>query len=81
MSTNGAAAPPRANHGESVVYQIRVQGQLSADWSAWFGGMTIIQDADGETLITGPVADQAALYGLLRNVRDLGLTLLALSRV
>jgi hypothetical protein len=62
-----------------AVYQITVQGQLSADWCAWFDGMTITQDATGATLITGPVADQAALHGLLRKVRDLGLTLLALS--
>ncbi len=71
--------PPSANRGEPAVYQIRVKGHLSADWSAWFDGMTIAQDADGATLITGLVADQAALHGLLRKVRDLGLTLLALS--
>jgi hypothetical protein len=71
--------PPRATRGEPAVYQIKVQGQLSADWCAWFDGMTITQDATGATLITGPVADQAALHGLLRKVRDLGLTLLALS--
>ena len=70
---------PSANCGEPAVYQLRVKGHLSADWSAWFDGMTIAQDADGATLITGPVADQAALHGLLRKVRDLGLTLLALS--
>ena len=71
--------PPRATRGEPTVYQIKVKGQLSADWCAWFDGMTITQDATGATLITGPVADQAALHGLLRKVRDLGLTLLALS--
>lgn len=71
--------PPRATRGESAVYQITVKGQLSADWRAWFDGMTITEDAGGATLITGPVADQAALHGLLRKVRDLGLTLLALS--
>jgi hypothetical protein len=71
--------PPRAARGEPAVYQIMVRGLLSADWSAWFDGMTITQDATGATLITGPVADQAALHGLLRKVRDLGLTLLALS--
>jgi hypothetical protein len=71
--------PPRPTRGEPAVYQITVKGQLSADWGAWFDGMTITQDATGATLITGPVADQAALHGLLRKVRDLGLTLLALS--
>ena len=69
----------RATHGDPAVYQITVKGQLGADWRAWFDGMTISQDASGATLITGPVADQAALHGLLRKVRDLGLTLLALS--
>ena len=71
--------PPRATRGEPAVYQITVKGQLSADWCAWFDGMTITQDGTGATLITGPVADQAALHGLLRKVRDLGLTLLALN--
>jgi hypothetical protein len=71
--------PPRATRGELAVYQIKVKGQLSADWCAWFDGMRITQDASGATLITGLVADQAALHGLLRKVRDLGLTLLALS--
>lgn len=71
--------PLRAARGEPAVYQIKVQGQLSVGWRAWFDGMTITQDASGATLITGPVADQAALHGLLRKVRDLGLTLLALS--
>jgi hypothetical protein len=71
--------PLSATSSESAVYQIKVQGQLSANWCAWFDGMTITQDATGATLITGPVADQAALHGLLRKVRDLGLTLLALS--
>jgi hypothetical protein len=70
---------PRATRGEPAVYQITVKGQLSADWRAWFDGMMITQDATGATRITGPVADQAALHGLLRKVRDLGLTLLALS--
>ena len=70
---------PTTDSGESAVYQIRVKGQLGAQWGAWFDGMTITQTANGETLITGLVADQAALYGLLRKVRDLGLPLLALS--
>lgn len=71
--------PPGATQGQPAVYQIKVKGQLSADWRAWFDGMTITQDAVGTTLITGLVADQAALHGLLRKVRDLGLMLLALS--
>ena len=70
---------PTKDSGEPVVYQLRVKDHLDAQWGAWFGGMTVTQTANGETLITGLVADQAALYGLLRKVRDLGLTLLALS--
>ncbi len=71
--------PPEATQGEPAIYQIEVKGQLSAEWRAWFDGMTLTQDVVGTTLITGPVADQAALHGLLRKVRDLGLTLIALS--
>jgi hypothetical protein len=70
---------PTTHSGESAVYQIRIKGQLGAQWGAWFGGMTITQATNGETLITGLVADQAALYGLLRKVRDLGLPLLSVS--
>ena len=70
---------PTTDSGESAVYQIRIKGQLGAQWGAWFSGMTITQTANGETLITGLVADQAALYGLLRKVRDLGLPLLSVS--
>jgi hypothetical protein len=70
---------PPTNSGESAVYQIRIKGQLGAQWGAWFDGMTITQTANGETLIAGLVADQAALYGLLRKVRDLGLQLLSVS--
>ena len=70
---------PTNDSGEPVVYQFRVKGHLGAQWGAWFGGMTVTQTANGETLITGLVADQAALYGLLRKVRDLGLPLLSVS--
>lgn len=60
-------------------YQIRLQGHLDARWSDWFGGMTLTLEDTGETLLTGPVADQAALHGLLRKVRDLGLPLLSVN--
>lgn len=60
-------------------YQIRLQGHLDARWSNWFGGMTITLEDTGETLLAGPVADQAALHGLLRKVRDLGLPLLSVN--
>ena len=73
--------PPRAICGDPAGYQITVKGQLSADWCAWFDGMTITQDVTGATLITGPVADQAVLHGLLRKVRDLGMPLISVIRV
>lgn len=62
-------------------YQIRIKGRLDRQWATWFAGLTITYEQDGETLLTGPVADQAALYGLLRKVRDLGLPLLAVHRL
>lgn len=58
-------------------YQIRLRGHLAPRWTEWFDGLTITLEANGDTLLTGPVADQAALYGLLRKVRDLGLPLVA----
>ena len=63
-----------------VDYQIRVKGHLDPAWSAWFDGLSVTYDADGDTTLAGPVADQAALYGLLRKARDLGLTLVAVVR-
>jgi hypothetical protein len=64
-----------------VRYQITVEGGLDAGWSAWFDGMEVSSDATGRTTIAGPVADQAALHGLLTKVRDLGLLLVAVHRV
>jgi len=66
---------------ERGVYQIRVKGNLDRKWSDWFDGFTIVSQAHDETLLTGPVADQAALHGLLAKVRDLGLPLLLVKRV
>lgn len=63
------------------VYRLRLQGHLDERWAAWFDGLTITRTADGHTLLTGPVADQAALHGLLRKIRDLGLPLLAVYRL
>jgi len=62
------------------VYQIRVKGRLDQSWSSWFDDMTLTF-AQGETTISGAVADQAALHGLLAKVRDLGLTLIDVHRV
>jgi hypothetical protein len=61
-------------------YQIRVNGHLDLSRSAWFDGLTITHDVDGATTLRGPVVDQAALYGLISRARDLGLTLLAVTR-
>src|SRR6266702_4848282 len=66
---------------QPLVYQIRIQGQLGREWTDWFDGLTIRLTDNGETLLTGPVVDQAALHGLLRKVRDLGVSLLSVSRV
>ena len=63
--------------GEPLVYQIRLKGHLGPHWSDWFEGLTIQLLANGETLLTGPVVDQAALYGVLRKVRDLGMPLVS----
>jgi hypothetical protein len=62
-------------------YEIRIDGRLDARWQDWFDGMTVTLDSDGTTLLSGPVPDQPALYGLLRKVRDLGLPLLSVIRV
>ena len=61
-------------------YEIRVKGQLDARWSHWFDGLTITPGAHGEAVLTGPIADQAALHGLLMKIRDLGLPLVAVNR-
>lgn len=67
--------------GQPLVYQIRIKGHLGRQWTDWFGGLTITLEDNGDTLLTGPVVDQAALHGLLRKVRDLGMPLLSVSRV
>jgi hypothetical protein len=59
------------------IYQIRLKGHLGREWADWFEGLTITLEEDGNTLLTGPVIDQAALHGLLKKVRDLGLPLVS----
>ena len=66
---------------QPVFYEIRIQGHLADRWRHWFEGLTITREENGETLLTGPVVDQAALYGLLRKVRDVGLPLHSFKRV
>jgi hypothetical protein len=67
------------NTDQPMVYQIRLKGHLSSEWADWFEGLTITLEEDGDTLLIGPVADQAALHGLLKKVRDLGLPLVSVS--
>jgi len=62
-------------------YEIRVKGHLDSRWAAWLDGLTIAHGSDGTTIIHGPVADQAALYGLLQKARDLGLPLISVNHV
>ena len=62
-------------------YEIRIKGHLDNRWADWFEGLTITALDNGETLLTGPVVDQAALHGLLRKVRDLGMPLLSVIHV
>lgn len=68
-------------YGDSGCYQIRIQGHLDDRWAAWFDGMRLTREDNGDTSLTGRVVDQAALYGLLRKVRDLGMPLLSVTRV
>ena len=62
-------------------YEIRIKGHLDNRWRGWFEGLTITLESNGETLISGPVADQAALHGLLRKVRDLGMMLITVNAI
>jgi hypothetical protein len=66
---------------QPVVYEIRIAGHLPSQWSAWFEGLAVALQPDGTTRLSGPVVDQAALYGLLKRVRDTGLTLIAVNQI
>lgn len=68
-------------HQDPGRYEIRVKGHLDTRWAAWFDGLTVSHDSDGTTIIRGPVADQAALHGLLQKVRDLGLPLISVNHI
>jgi hypothetical protein len=66
---------------EPLIYQIRIKGHLDRKWADWFSGLSITSLDNGETLLTGPVLDQAALHGLLRTVRDLGIPLVSVRSI
>ena len=70
---------PKTDPGQPMVYQIRLKGHLGPQWRDWFEGLTITLEDNGDTLLSGPVIDQAALHGLLKKVRDLGLPLISVS--
>ena len=69
------------DHHEPERYEIRIKGHLDDKWADWFEGLTITREDNGETLLTGPVVDQAALHGVLRKVRDVGTPLLSVIRM
>jgi hypothetical protein len=68
---------PQPDLDQPTVYRIRIAGHLGRQWADWFEGLAITLDENGDTLLTGPVVDQAALHGLLKKVRDLGMPLLS----
>ena len=78
MANESAQTP---DPGQPVVYQIRLRGHVGPQWIGWFGGLSIAREDNGDTLLTGQVVDQAALHGLLRTVRDLGLPLVSVNPV
>jgi hypothetical protein len=72
---------PKNDPDQPVIYEIRIKGHLGHQWADWFGGLTITLEDNGNTLLTGPVVDQAALHGLLKKVRDLGMPLISVTGV
>jgi len=69
------------NSSQPTIYKIRIKGHLDPQWTDWFEGLTITQEENGETLLTGLVVDQAALHGLLKRIRDLGMPLVSVCPV
>ena len=78
MSTTPASTE---DHHEPGHYEIRIKGHLDDRWADWFERMTITLEDNGNTLLTGPVVDQAALHGLIQKLRDMGITLIALTQI
>jgi hypothetical protein len=73
--------PSTGHRPQTGRYEIRLKGHLDSRWAAWFDGLSLTNESDGTTLIHGPVADQAALHGLLQKVRDVGLPLVSVTQV
>ena len=71
----------KTDQDQPMVYQIRLRGHLGAEWTDWFEDLTVTLEEDGDTLLTGPVLDQSALHGLLKKVRDLGMSLVSVNQV
>lgn len=71
---------PESVADEPGVYQIRMKGHLGHEWAAWFEGLTITLEKNGDTFLTGLVMDQAALHGVLKKIRDLGMPLISVNR-
>ena len=67
--------------GRPLVWQIRIKGHLGEQWAEWFGGLAILLEEDGHTLLTGPLVDQAALHGILKKIRNLGMPLVSVNLV
>ena len=70
---------PELEPKSPLVYQIRIKSHLDSDWTDWFEGLTITLEKTGDTLLTGPIIDQAALHGLLKKIRDLGMSLISVN--
>lgn len=64
-----------------IVYEIRLEGHLSQSWTAWFEGLTLRHEENGETVLAGPIVDQVALHGVLMRIRDLGIPLISVNRI
>ena len=72
---------PKPGPGQPMGYHMRIKGHLGSQWKDWFGGLTVTLEDNGDTLLSGPVVDQAALHGWLKKVRDLGMPLISVNRV